>query len=127
MAFDHGIMGRLEKMRDSGGFLARRNCYARRCEHTGPIEDLRVNHLTATKPGAGFRRRLGDGYDGVRIRGGTHERGALIRKWLYDEAFWIPMEASQNEVAAAVTPAEICVKPSLQFRQFNGAAARKAC
>src|SRR5216684_3180373 len=86
MAFGHGIIERMEKWADSGGCHFRRNLFARSREYAGPIEHFHVDHFTPTQRGARLRRRLANGDDGVCIRSGSHERGALVRERLHDEA-----------------------------------------
>src|SRR5580692_5967065 len=95
-------------------------------EHTGPIEHFCFNHVTATKPRDRFSRHFRDRDDRVRIGRGVHQRGALVRKRLNSEAFSIAIKTCENEVAAARTTMEICVKLGGNSWHFRSAAAREA-
>ena len=72
------------------------------------------------------KRCFADRNDRVRISRGAHQRGALIRKRLRDEAFRFATNTRKDEMGATGTSVQFCVEPSIQPRQFGSVMAREA-
>ena len=88
----------------------------RRSEYAGPIQHLYVDHFTPKEAGGWAPRSLTNRHDGVRLRRGAHQGGALIRKRPHEKSFCLGMETSEDEVAAVRTRVQFSVEPGAQFR-----------